>query len=155
VSIIFSGRIAGNIVVETRYKRDPRQMEEEEEAWFDEEEEEFVSPTTTLQVPPPLTAATNATSNNALSSANFTSISSPQLSSATVPVTHRISYNNNSYFGPISTAPPMHSTAAYSPQPATVMSRTSHLTDARDKTLPIPTMTAVSRCNHMCVCLWS
>ena len=138
-------------MVETRYnKRDPRQMEEEEEAWFDDEEEEFVPRTTTLQA---LAEATNTTNSDTPSSANFMSISFPQFSSsATVPVTHRISYNNNSYFDPISTALTMHSTSTYSPRPATVMSRTSHLTDTQEKTPPIPTMSSVSVC--VCVCYW-
>lgn len=51
----------GNVVVQTRYKRDPRQMDEDEEAWFDEEEVEFIpfnastavtTPTTTPAAPP-------------------------------------------------------------------------------------------------------
>ena len=40
-------------MVQTRYKRDPRQMDEDEEAWFDEEDEEETSMRVSRSDPPP------------------------------------------------------------------------------------------------------
>ena len=61
-------------MVQTRYKRDPRQMDEDEEAWFDEEEDEsmasfrsFLSSRVGSYSPRPATSTTTAGSNLARS----------------------------------------------------------------------------------------
>jgi len=134
----------GHIVVETRYKRDPRQMEEEEEAWFNEEEEEFIPATATATAlaphPPPL--ATN-TSNTSWHGSSFPPSLLPSMTNSNTSL-----YNN--YFGSIAPAPSTLSASSYSPQPATVMSRTSFVADGEGKR-PVPILSPVSVYGIDCV----
>ncbi len=115
-------------------------MEEEEEAWFDDEEEEFVPTTATATAlaphpPPPLSTSTSNTSWHGSSFPPSLLPSMTQTNSNT-----SLYYN---YFGSISPAPSTLSASSYSPQPATVMSRTSFVADG-DGDRPVPILSPVS-----------
>lgn len=126
-----SRQTVGSVLTQTRYKRDPRQMDEDEEAWFDEEEDEFIpfnkTPSTSplsITTPPPFSSAFASMLSSIASSDAVTSTTSfPSRSSAPL------------------------SLGSYSPRPAAATSTSlmrSRLQQIVAESKSMPTVSAVS-----------
>lgn len=137
-----SSSAVGNVIVQTRYKRDPRQLDEDEESWFDEEEEEFI--------PSSITAPTTTATPLSITDIATPSTVTKPLSAATTPTpSYFVTMLTSSESTVSSTTTPLASSAyALSPRPGvkpeTVGSRLQLLENIRLEMNSAPTLTRVS-----------